>query len=782
MRTSYFKWATFLYFISACPHSSFSQQIISFSTKEMTPMENKGDKELLKPRLEVSVVGNKAFISYNVQNAELREISINRTNYSFIHIKGFGYDVELGKPQLPGYTDMIPVNSTTPNLHLTTSSYVEYQNIKVIPSQKGSLDDIPEEGNLVINDTVYSTDDFFPREIVKIQDIQDYRGQKYAFVRVNPVQYNPASGVIRCHQNIRYIIDGINKELLTATVNRDSNTPTISTKQEKFIIVTSDDYLSSISDFVSWKKDIGFHVSIISKNQWTDENEVRDSIRGEYYKNASTLDPRYVLIVGGYSSVPAKKYIFPISSYTPSYVSDHYFSCMGDSTDYLADIARGRIPLEDADSIRSFFSFLIQKEKSPTFWGKGIHSAYFNSLSDHITEKQNCVSFSEDTRDYMMQHGFGIERVYKKSSSTNPLLYSKLYASGDSVPAELRVGNFAWNGSANDIKNAFNNGCDYIMYKGHGDIDGLTQIGFTRTSLYGIHDNVCSPLFLCFACLCGQYASLDWNTGEFEDEWQCFTKSLLKYKKSCGVIASSGKSYAPYLEPFGEGFFSSLYNDSILSPSMHSLNEVITYNQIHEINQEPKAELGNMMNYGFLKMLESFGTNEDAIEEQTHYHVFGDPSFQFPIGSPVNLNNIEINRVNSDILVDTHGIDSCTIILEQITDDDSILSYKRLENVTGNYSFTDETDYIFIIIKKNNCKTVFLNGFSSVYLQNRNILANQKYTGDNIAAGRNVTNSTSIGDVVVKNGGSLSLIHKNKTILEKGFKVEAGGKLTIKKQ
>jgi len=37
-------------------------------------------------------------------------------------------------------------------------------------------------------------------------------------------------------------------------------------------------------------------------------------------------------------------------------------------------------------------------------------------------------------------------------------------------------------------------------------------------------------------------------------------------------------------------------------------------------------------------------------------------------------------------------------------------------------------------------------------------------------------------DVVVKNGGSLKLMHTDKTVLEKGFKVEVGGKLIIKQQ
>ena len=65
----------------------------------------------------------------------------------------------------------------------------------------------------------------------------------------------------------------------------------------------------------------------------------------------------------------------------------------------------------------------------------------------------------------MVKHNFQVDRIYKKPSKTIPLLYSFTYASGDSVPEELRVENFAWDGNADSIKAALRTGCDYIMYR-----------------------------------------------------------------------------------------------------------------------------------------------------------------------------------------------------------------------------------------------------------------------------------------------------------------------------
>ncbi len=109
-------------------------------------------------------------------------------------------------------------------------------------------------------------------------------------------------------------------------------------------------------------------------------------------------------------------------------------------------------------------------------------------------------------------------------------------------------------------------------------------------------------------------------------------------------------------------------------------------------------------------------------------------------------------------------------------------SYKRIENISKNYHFLDTTNYNKIIIKKNNSAQVILTQIKNVYLQNDNLYTEKEYTGESILVGRNVTNKFPIGKVEVKNGASLKLKHSNKTILEKGFKVEFGGKLSVNKQ
>ena len=145
------------------------------------------------------------------------------------------------------------------------------------------------------------------------------------------------------------------------------------------------------------------------------------------------------------------------------------------------------------------------------------------------------------------------------------------------------------------------------------------------------------------------------------------------------------------------------------------------------------------------------------------------------------MSRADICRINDSIYINTNGLEDCCIILEKLDDDETVCAYKRIENVCGEYIISDSTDYNNIIIRKNNSRTDVRKHYSSVYLQNKSIYSNEEYAGETIEAGRNVTNKVQVGDVIVKNGGSLKLKHQRKTTLDKGFKVEIGGKLSINK-
>ena len=758
-----------------CPFT-FSQpyQIISFTENSRYSVNDGNKTELLMPTTDYSVVGNDIVITHHFFNASVRETSLDNREYEIVHINGYGYDAEKGKPQLPGYTDIIPIGSDDTDLQIFQSDYLEYKGFNIVPAQNENIVNDVTDSTFVMDKSVYSKNEFFPHKIASIQGVQVYKGQKYAFIRINPIQFNPVTGVIRCYQDVQYYIKNTsNNSFVKNTL--DNNNPYVFTKQENFIIVTNDSLLPSIQNFVKWKEEQGYKVSILSKLVWDSDQEVRDSIRSIYWNNEQSYDSRYLLIIGDYSIVPARV----MFNSAENYVTDHYYACVDDDDDELEDFARGRIPISIADSVQKVLSFIVEKEKGLYFWERGIHSAFFNVLNNKHNEDLNCVSFSEDIKEYMEGHQFLIDRVYKAANDTDPLRYSTTYANGDSVAYELRRPQFSWSGSYTDIIDALQSGCDYVMYHGHGNYFSLEQIDFTQNTIDDITENICSPVFFCLSCLSGQYVDV-LNNGTVLNRPNRFGAKMSDKKISPTLVVSSGNCSSPYVEPFGEAMFSSLYLDSILSPQLGLPS--FLYSQIFELNSRRRTEIGEMMRFGFTKMLQSFGLTTKAIQETTHMHVFGDPSYHFPVNAPHELDSIDIYRLNDSICVDLNGLSQCTIIFIEEDVSGRVQTYKRLEDMSDNYRFCDTTNYNKIIINKNNSVPYVLNQIRSVYLQDTNMFSKREYVGGNIKAGRNVTNNCSVGDVVVKNGGSLKLMHTDKTVLEKGFKVEVGGKLIIKRQ
>lgn len=224
---------------------------------------------------------------------------------------------------------------------------------------------------------------------------------------------------------------------------------------------------------------------------------------------------------------------------------------------------------------------------------------------------------------------------------------------------------------------------------------------------------------------------------------------------------------------------------TILSPILAvglAWGDLISYFPLQELNDKSRTEIGEMMRFGHIKMLQSYGLSQGAIKETTHMHVFGDPSYHFPICAPHELDSIDVYRLNDSICIDLNGLSQCTIIFIEEDNSGRVQTYKRIEDLSDNYCFNDTINYNKIIIKKNNSVPVILNQIKNVYLQDLNLFTTREYVGGKLWAGRNVTCKTTNGDAVVKNGGSLKLKHSDKTILERGFKVEIGGKLSVTKQ
>ncbi len=801
---------TYIVVFCACFICMQAQTIIPFRHVARTFAANDSvAAEAVVPTCSIAISeDSKAQVTYSIENAVENKSRVDSIDYSHLRIKGFGINTRIGYPQLPGYTDIIAVKTGNPVVRIVSSDYVEYTDYDIFPAQIPETESDTTRYPFVKDSTIYATNAFYPQNLVEVQDVQKYRGISQALVRVNPVQYNPVTRTIRCHSNIVYELDNAMTaeemedatpyEVVATSEDSDAGEAIYYTLPDKYIIVTVDKYKDTLTSFVQSKEQLGYKVVVLSKESWSSSDEVKSAIQAEYDRNDNSI-PRFLLIVGGHGDVPAEsvKYwdeVQPGSGHwlgMDLYPSDHFYSCMNGDNDYIPDMGRGRIDVNTLEELTNVIHKILVYSKSQSYSGKSIICAEFEPARTNPTmEAKRFVKTCEEIREHLISHTKcgDIERLYFAPSDINPLLYNdSIYGLGDSIPEELRRPIFAWNADNTKIQNKINTGLDLILYKGHGESYGWNNNLFSLEDLNGISNTTKYPFMFSVTCNTGMFATCNSLMPS-----ECFATSLLKHNAGAiGVIASCWESYPGYSDVLTESMYNAMFPGLVLSSMgdnfYYSWGE--NYVPYSSSNLIPQYSVGEILNQGFIGLIQSFGVNTSIATGANYnmqviqrYHLFGDPSTEIYTGESQDLNNVTISQVNGQISVNTNGLEDCRIILKPTEDEDS-LEFQMVDHLTGTFTFEHSDCDYEIIIQKHNCRPVYktLTNAHDIYLQNQVQATDKTYNGRNIYVGKNVTTETSTGDYVVKNGANLELNSTGTVTLSGGFAVEKGATLIINK-
>lgn len=770
---------------------TYSQNVIYYRSGTKSAVR----KETEIPVRTVTNMSDRLHVEYVFDSAIETKKESADVDYSILRIKGFGSNMQPGKPQLPGYTDFVAIKTKEADINIVQSQYVEFSDYEIYPAQLPCTDNDSSVSQelLVVDSVVYNTNRFYPENVVELQDIQEYRGTQMALIRVNPIQYNPVTKKIRCYTNISYEVENAlcDKPVALAASNTDDSI-FYSTVQEKYIIVTIDKYLDVIGDFVAWKKQLGFKTVVISKDAWSDCEEVKDSIRHEYFKNDNSL-AKYLLIIGGAYEVPAD-YIYRTKSFQGrkvevSYITDHYYSCMGDSTDYIPELARGRIPAVFCNEAKDALDKIIRYQQEPSFRGKGLHCGEFEHATNDLTkEKVRFIFTSEEIRDYMLNKNFSIKRVYKEDSSSNPLKYNVGYSGIEDIPEELHKPNYSWNGNASDIIVSMEDGVDYILYRGHGVSDMWMYPKFTSSDFKSISQQNLYPIVFSITCQTGKYGNASDNR---VTHYNCLARSFLttKDKGAVGVFAATEESYSVQNDIFVEAMFNAMFPKPGLMPNVGKwFSSIFDYLPKDYDAYSQTYSMGDVLNLGFMRLIQCFDM-KSFNRQQFHrtgdtfqlFHYFGDPSMEINMTECEDLTNVEVCVVNgTNLKVDTHGINNCTIILSPVSDGGNAV-FQMAKHVNGVYTFEIEDELYNISILKNGCAPYICNTNNvNRFIQNKQISGKYNCEGLNIYMGDSVRSDWNKGNVVVKYNGLLYINVQKEVTIPSGFECEKGGILEIR--
>ena len=232
-------------------------------------------------------------MEYEFSGAYISSKKVEDTKYNFLNIDGFSKMTQVGAPAVPSHNDIIAIpDNAIAKVIILESKYEEFYGFMIHPALKPAHDTYgAPDPEFEIDEKIYNTDEFFPKNIVEIVNIQKLRGTPLAITQTRPVQFNPVTGKIRVYSKIKYKIEfsGSNKSfnriatesslhftnlLKKSVVNnkfipdgiKNSNN---SKGGKEYIIITHSEYKNAADSLAKLKRQLGYSVEVVSQSEWT---------------------------------------------------------------------------------------------------------------------------------------------------------------------------------------------------------------------------------------------------------------------------------------------------------------------------------------------------------------------------------------------------------------------------------------------------------------------------------------------------------------------------------
>jgi len=655
--------------------------------------------------------------------------------YNFIHIKDFGKLVEVGLPALPAHTDIIALpGDEKPDIEIVDYETKTFSNFNIYPALEPARD---TEGapapSFQRDDKLYATDAFYPENPVEIINIQTLRDVPLAFVQIRPVLYNPVTKEIKVYTKIKYrvIFRGagdvmskaaqgysksfsnvlkksvLNKQIIPeATLHSDSKDGS-----KNYIIITHDHYLSQAEELATWKRQLGYSVEVVSQSSWT-AAQVKDAVHSRY--DSWSTKPDYFVIIGdhdGSYAVPGEIHQEPDGD---DFATDLYYACMGGASDYVPDMAHGRISVSSSSEASVVIDKIINYEKNPPidqdFYQNVLNCAQYQDaptdppVYDGYAARRFCHT-SEEIRDYLQdEQSYSSERVYYTETTWDKaeLHYNNGgFSDGQLLPAELRSNSFNWNGGAAEITTAINNGKFMVFHRDHGYVggSGWAHPYFTTNSMTSLSNGENLPVIFSMNC----------HTGEFQLD-NCFAEKFLRMenKGAVGVVGAAYYSYSGYNDALSIGMIDAIWSNPGLIPDFGTYD---TNNNYHIGAGNNIYTMGDVVNQGLFAMVQNIGDNQYTFEL---FHYFGDPAMKMWTANP-NDNQITASHNNTMSVGNnsfTISASNCADGVATLVYDGQLIGKTTLTAGAGVINFNplnDAAAYATLTISKHNSKPYTVN-------------------------------------------------------------------------
>jgi hypothetical protein len=582
-------------------HSEDSKQWIPISSDEPK-----------KPEIRILAEDESGItLKIDVYGMYREKIDAQGQTFDLLTIPEYGWVYKVGEPQVPAVRTFVALlKDEGPQVTIRNIEYSTLEGYYIFPAQE-PLPESQEEGQFEIDEELYSTHTYYPDTVTDASDIMWFGRLPVSLLSVHPVQFNPVEQKLKVCSSIEIRIDFQGAPIKFRPISPDfdsiyknvvfnyeelkrkgffqtfqrSRAPngwdSFSDQQADYLIITHDDFYSSILPLANWKRRQGLKVDVVKTSDIASTPTVTDI--KNYIQDAYddwTVAPSYVLLVGDVGYLP--------TDYPNSWASDHTYAKVAGADD-LPDINVGRLPVGTTTELTYIVRKIVDYEESPymaeTAW-------YRQACTWHSEERWQWPDTCTYVRNKLLANGYTTVDYFHDTNGGS---------TADDLP--------------NCVVNAINDGRTFYLYRAHGSI--TRQAGSNNNysdnlsiaDLQGLNNGRKLTLFIDPTCQNGHF---DESSGD------CFGEVVLKagnqfdIKGGVGFYGSSRVSFTGYNDELARGFFNEMFDNS-------------------NWNFGPCTVAAEIYMYGI------YG-DSTAIREMEMFNVLGDPELEVWTGIPQKLN------------------------------------------------------------------------------------------------------------------------------------------------
>ncbi len=656
-------------------------------------------------------------IQYDFNSAIVHNKNVQGSFYQHFYIKNFTQTQEVGKPMLPVHTDLILIpQGASLNIHLIDSNSIDYSNFLVHPSNRQDSDQYgTNESNFNIDSSFYQSNSYYPSQRVQLKGLIHIRGLQFALIEVHPMQYKPSDGSLKVSSLIKYRVSFTNcsrfinydnyshsflKQIPNLALNNQHLKLAIDhyialnqnqnplPNEPNYLILTHQNYKKAADSLAKWKSQLGFKTEVIIGINWSSAG-IKNAIQTRYQNQQSK--PEYVVLLGDHEKIPA---INNGGSTGIGVYTDLYYSCFDNSTDFMPDLALGRISVSDSTQAMEIIQKIINYERTPignsSFYNTGSTISSFSS--NNGIAKRKYAQTTEEVRDYLLSKNYQVNRIYSASNSTNPIQWNNdIYSDGQPITNNLQKPNYAWNGNSATINQELLSGNFFLLYRSQSSYTAWNSPQFNFSDINLLNNGDKLPVVF----------SLGGNSGNFIEP-QCFAEKLFK-KANGGAVSVFSQSRSTIASGINNAMSLSII-DAIWSNPGLVPDFQTTYSSGAQVTlHNDLNKLGDIKNQSLIRAIEIWGSDINLIKENNEsFSLLGDPSLKMWTTQPstitVSTSAILHCKTDTHLIVNSNVDGLATLVLN-----DEIISATIIQSGVGTLYFNAVSgDEVLLTISADN--------------------------------------------------------------------------------